>query len=455
MWLIATAIQRPEGAHVTADDLVADAQPTKEFFIFMLGRDIDLIPAIVDLVDNCLDGARRLRGDGSFEGLWVRLDVSPEEFRIADNCGGIPLEVARKYAFRFGRPAGMEPTPHSVGQFGVGMKRALFKLGEEFRVTSITPDASFILEVDVPAWQGRPEWDFPMTQLEPSEGQEAGTRIVVTRLYENVAQRLGRQSFVATLAEDLSSKHQPAMRRGLSISLNGVPLDVDVTELLQSDALPVETRELTFFEDDDHPVNVKLFAGLSASAPQDAGWYVYCNGRLILGPDQGPTTGWGEGDESAVPRYHNRYARFRGYAFFDSDDSSRLPWTTTKTGVDMNSDLFQAVRQRMVTLMKPVLEFLRNVERERETPPQDTLPLESIVADARAVSLDQVRMGATFAARPRQVYVRPPSSDQSIQYRRPVAQIERAKRVLGVLAAREVGERSFDYFFARECGEEE
>lgn len=62
--------------------------------------------------------------------------------------------------------------------------------------------------------------------------------------------------------------------------------------------------------------------------------HTLANGRLVVGPDQTITTGWGEGDGKTVPRYHNQFARFRGYAFFDCDDASRLPWTTTKTGVD-------------------------------------------------------------------------------------------------------------------------
>lgn len=438
-----------------SERLVADAAPTKEFFIWMLGRDIELIPAIIDLVDNCLDGARRLRGDEDFQGLWVRLELNGAEFRISDNCGGIPLETAQKYAFRFGRAPGMETTPHSVGQFGVGMKRALFKLGKHFRVASATSTESFVVDVDVPEWQRKAEWEFPITEhAGPPQSDEFGTKISVADLHSPVSERFSRQSFLAALADDLSRKHQPAMGRGLAISLNGVPLDIDVMELLESEELPVATQETTFFADEDYPVRVKLYAGVSSSEPQEAGWYVYCNGRLILGPDQTLVTGWGDGGEQAVPRFHNRYARFRGYAFFDSDDSSRLPWTTTKTGVDTNSDLYQAARQRMITLMKPVLDFLRTIEREREDPPDDMLPLEAVVATARPVALERVRTGVSFA-RPRRVISRPKVEDQSIQYRRPIAQIERAKQVLGVGSASAVGERSFDYFYVRECGEEE
>src|SRR4051812_34524688 len=76
-----------------------DAMPTKELFIDMLTRDIALIPAIIDLVDNSADGAKREEGDGSLEGYSVRVTLSSDEFSVTDNCGGMSVETARKYAF--------------------------------------------------------------------------------------------------------------------------------------------------------------------------------------------------------------------------------------------------------------------------------------------------------------------------------------------------------------------
>ena len=67
-----------------------DAAPTKSFFIDMLTRDIPLDQAILDLVDNSVDGAKAMRAEGgadSFEGRWVRLEFGREKFRIIDNCG--------------------------------------------------------------------------------------------------------------------------------------------------------------------------------------------------------------------------------------------------------------------------------------------------------------------------------------------------------------------------------
>src|SRR5258706_7202288 len=115
-----------------------NGSPTKDFFIHMLVRDIPLNRAVIDLVDNSVDGARRLRKDASYDGLWVRLEIKPTHFRIADNCGGIPVNIARDYAFRFGRPPGAPSIEGSIGQFGVGMKRTFFKLGRKLAVESAT-----------------------------------------------------------------------------------------------------------------------------------------------------------------------------------------------------------------------------------------------------------------------------------------------------------------------------
>lgn len=81
------------------DPLVINAFPTKGFFISMLVRDIELIRSVLDLIDNCVDGARLLRGEGGFDGLSTRIEVTADSFRIADNCGGIPVNIARDYAF--------------------------------------------------------------------------------------------------------------------------------------------------------------------------------------------------------------------------------------------------------------------------------------------------------------------------------------------------------------------
>jgi len=151
-----------------------NASPTKDFFIHMLIRDIPLNRAIIDLVDNSVDGARRLRGGTGFNGLSIRIEIAPTRFRIADNCGGIPVHIARDYAFRFGGPSGAPSIDGSIGQFGVGMKRTFFKLGQRFYVESATGTSRFTIDVDVEDWkarqstEGADDWHFDFKTLQES-----------------------------------------------------------------------------------------------------------------------------------------------------------------------------------------------------------------------------------------------------------------------------------------------
>jgi hypothetical protein len=433
---------------------VIDASPTKDFFISMLVKDIELMPALSDLIDNAVDGARRARGSARYDDLSVRIELDREHFKIADNCGGIPVELARTYAFRFGRPEQMTPTPHSVGQFGVGMKRALFKLGRRFEIVSATNDSRFTVDVDVEEWRQKPEWQFEFSALEEGvdvPDDENGTTITVTPLHPSVAKDFALESFESRLREELERRHQEVMDRGLAVTVNGVPLRVDVVDLLYSDELTPAHEEVVFNGAASAPVVAKIWAGIAESSPRDAGWYVFCNGRLILGPDQTQVTGWGAGDEYTIPKYHNQFARFRGYVFFDSDDASRLPWNTTKTSVDLDSDVYRRTRQKMLKLMRPVIDFLNKLDAEKQQ--GDELgPLELSVQGAASARISDVPIAERFVAPKPPPLPKGPTMG-NINYARPKEEILRVQKALDAKTYREVGERTFDYFAETELGE--
>ena len=143
----------PELASLTRDKAgLIDAHPAKAFFVDMITRDIELPDAILDLLDNCIDGAQRLGpkgGERPYEGRWAKIEFNEKEFTIEDNCGGIPLDIAKEYAFRMGRPPTVKTSkPGSIGVYGIGMKRAIFKLGTSCVVHSFTRNESFDVKID-------------------------------------------------------------------------------------------------------------------------------------------------------------------------------------------------------------------------------------------------------------------------------------------------------------------
>src|ERR1041384_1079073 len=113
----------------------AIAVPTKQFFVSMLTRDISLADAILDLTDNCLDGVLRVAGKKApdYTKHTIEIELSSERFSIEDDCGGIPRKVARQYAFKMGREADddRDSDVETIGIYGVGMKRAIFKMGRD------------------------------------------------------------------------------------------------------------------------------------------------------------------------------------------------------------------------------------------------------------------------------------------------------------------------------------
>lgn len=300
---------------------VIEGNPTKKFFIEMITRDISIEDAIIDLLDNSIDGAKRLRGN-DFNGLTININIDNTSFCIEDNCGGFSLEVAQKYAFRFGRPDEAPKAANSVGRFGIGMKRSLFKIGKEFTVESQSQKDHFRVAVNVDDWSLKkrkvttPEtgeieiddWSFNYQIVDESLDHD-GTKIEVKRLNNDVASLFGDDSFLVNLSENIERLLNFSLLRGLTITLNGKMLKGKPVDILMSDAtLPYYTIG-TFAK-----VQYKIIAGLGEiGAPKSSGWYIYCNDRLVLEADTSSVTGWGVG---AVPKWHIDFVMFRGIVFF-------------------------------------------------------------------------------------------------------------------------------------------
>jgi hypothetical protein len=427
------------------------AEPTREFFVGMLTRDISLEQAILDLVDNSVDGAKRIAAaGGNFGDHFVTLVINGALFSITDDCGGFGRDEAINYAFRFGRPAGAPRTPSSIGQFGVGMKRALFKFGEHFTVRSATVEDEWAVALDVPKWLDEGDWHFPWVgfgdQETISKGKP-GTQILVDRLRPDVASRFSTTNFSNLVTDLIKSKHRQFISQGLSISVNGRHIDASDLYLSFNDSLKPGRDELTIEGAGATPVFVKITVGLGNSIPREAGWYVICNGRVVLSADRRDVTGWGllenESDRLMVPNFHNQYARFRGIVWFDSEDSSRVPWNTTKTDVDVDSAVWQRAIARMTEMMRPVIAFLNDLDQDIDANTRDNSPLYQYVSQAPTVKAEKVSGKSEFVAPSRaSVQFRPKTV--KIQYSRLIEDVDFLKDALDVGSARAVGEKTFD-----------
>lgn len=374
------------------NDMV-NAAPVKSFFVQMLTRDIELSDAILDLLDNCIDGILRTKLTSSgniYDGYRIDIKMSPKQFSIEDNCGGIPVDILKTYAFRMGRvPTMPKDAVATVGTFGIGMKRAIFKMGERCEVvTRSRHDSENGIEkacrvVISPEWiKEEQEWDIPFEYIPKEKYSKFGTRISISDLNASTRQKLDceKSGFDEEIRRQISITYGFMISKGLFVFVNGVMVESAPLVLKCGDDVSPYVYKGKFGE-----VDVFLAVGLTAplqegdGTPEDggpgkysaqcAGWTILCNDRVVLYADKTILTGWGD---AGVPQFHPQYNSICGIVAFNSDNVRALPTTTTKRGVDAANPTYLAVKNFMREGTKVCVKFTNDWKR-RESEVRDRI----------------------------------------------------------------------------------
>ncbi len=436
----------------------ANAFPKKQFFLEMFTRDISLVDCILDLIDNSIDSLLEIRKvDIAKQVLTLRehdhkkappahvqIDYSSKGFTIQDDCGGIPYDEAMHQVFRFG------PSPETAGKlgvYGVGLKRAIFKLGNQVMVESHSANDGFRMKVDLAKWATEDEtledWTFPLEKLGGAGSGKRGTVITVTDLHEEVLAVFKDPTLENSLSSTIAQTYTVFLDSSVKVKINGA--------LVQKKPLPfgssseVEPGRDTYVE---NGVKVDLLVTLAPQgqwAQEIAGWYVLCNGRVVVNADKSDLTGWGV----ALPAFHSKYRGFVGVALFTSNDPLKLPWTTSKRGVNREALVFQHVRGRMAGLARPVITFLNSMYPSELTEARAERQVASRV-NAKDFRLVSVRDHA-FVAKTPPVLKR----TTKVQYEAELRELDRVRKKLRkpTMSATVIGRHTFDYFLNTECPE--
>lgn len=428
------------------------AHPTKDFFVTMITRDISLQGCIFDLLDNSIDGARRHPNgapDSPFEGYEIKITFDSDHFIMSDNCGGIRLSDAIDYAFHFGR---RRDSPNEVeggiGLYGIGMKRAIFKIGRSCIVESDADDAAFKVSVEVSDWERNEDWDFEYEDAERQ--QEKGTKIKIRLLNDGITQAFGDPAFKNGLMREIARDYSFFIQQGLKIFVLGEPVPSYKYQLVQTERMAPAVEE---YEDDG--VKIRILAGLvdelMDEIPEELrpdkveryGWFVVCNDRVVLAADKGTRTVWGDDNFNV---WHPQYNGFAGFVFFQASDQRKLPWTTTKRDLDGSSPLYR----RAITKMKKLTqEFIDYTNRRK---------FDLGTAKAAEASRSQVDVSTLKSSQPfnfPKIDGGTPKADTiMISYRKTKREVEEIKEHLGniSLSARDIGIKTFEYYREMELG---
>lgn len=378
----------PDPSHI-------NASPTKNFFVEMLTRDIDLDDAILDLLDNCVDGIQRIINknpasvtdvDQPYSGFEANIIFNASLFEINDNCGGIPLDVAQKYALRMGRPSESELGEKIddglfvIGTYGIGMKRAIFKLGRNSEICSQTDSERFRVEISE-SWLENNNWDLPLYEEDRDPDISNGTRIRVSKIHESIANEIreGSESNLhKRLLAKISQNYSYIINKGFRVKLNGESVTPKPFSLLWYEDSNNNLIAPYIYEGIVNDVEVTLAVGFYRPIPSDqeiedeskgirynsaqAGWTIVVNDRVIVYCDKSRLTGWGE---VGVPSFHHQFIAINGVVHFRSNEQRLLPITTTKRGIDASNDTFLALRNQMREGLKIFTSYTNHWKKDR------------------------------------------------------------------------------------------
>lgn len=459
-----------------------EAYPAKRFFVDMLTRDIELLDAVLDLIDNSLDGAMREAtrngkqdAPDKYKGYKAEITFDKEHFCIKDNCGGIPRSVAINSAFRMGRPASdIDVDLPTVGVYGIGMKRSIFKMGRECSVISRTKETT--LKVDLtPEWMSKDDiWTIPYREEAPTP-DNVGTEITIKKLVPGIKTSFGSgPAFFNDLKDATEVYYSSFIERGFQIVINGQTIIPSADVLAIEDNFDTKDEAISpyVFVDNIDGVEISVMVGFyrtfvsqdeednaiegtsSKASTSKAGVTIICNDRIVIHADKSRMTGWGE---AGVPSYHTQFISIAGIVKFQSNDPSKLPLTTTKRGIEGNSELYLKVKDRIREGLKLFTSFT-NRWKSRDGKEQlsiqsggsKNVPLTEVVNLIPKEKWKPVRGAGNENARrfvPNLPMPPKESKDQRITFTRPIEEIKTISQFYfehDLASPKEVGERCFD-----------
>jgi hypothetical protein len=254
--------------------------------------------------------------------------------------------------------------------YGIGMKRAIFKMGTSAYVQSNSPDG--FVRVDYTSEWLAPtndKWELPIQRLPTKKAEKIGVGIFVTQVKPEIGKQFASESFVNELRTEISEHFGYVMQKGFAIVVNGQPVRPSTLWLFSG--APSGTADIAPFDYEavhdsvQIKVTVGLFRGLAREAEIDeettgahdieaAGITVVCNDRVIVLGDRTMRSGWGDG---GVPRYHPQFRAIAGLIVFFSTNAEKLPISTTKRGLDVGSEVYLLARKAAMEGLKLFTDF--------------------------------------------------------------------------------------------------
>lgn len=198
---------------------------------------------------------------------------------IRDNSGGIDPIIANTEIFNVGDISNNDDLK------GVGLKQAIFKLGNYARIHSNRSDFSCVIKLDLRNWNTY-DMSYDLNEVNYLPEKTSGTIIEIKNLEDDVLKEIGSKNFINNLIKNLGKAYKyKIINNKLKLTLNNYNIAPKETDgkLIVAKRFAVNNPKAKFTMD------VKLY---NATKEHSSGLDLYINDDLIFNRKNDKTVKW-------------------------------------------------------------------------------------------------------------------------------------------------------------------
>jgi len=316
---------------------VAKVHPSKSTYS-SIAADVTVDSALAELIDNSIDSAAI--HDKNPVNVTITYTEDAEEMVYSDRAGGVKADEMGVF-LGLGRSKDTRADGRNIGAFGLGTKKALNHLANEFTIASRHEDADQGWKYTVGEEffvEDNETWEFEMEPADLEPGQTVITLHDLTFDWDEEEEDV-RDQLEQKYQRFLSDEYDTSAT--LSVELTGgeltPPPQVQWTfSPWQGGAHPRRFTGLEFTDDQwSAPIKVEITVGLMRSADienVDSGTAFFCQDRLVEQGLTGPKGGFGQ---FGMNKYNNaKDKRLRiEIDFYSEGNADDLPWNSDKSRI--------------------------------------------------------------------------------------------------------------------------
>lgn len=332
-----------------------------EYLARILTRDINCLESILDLIDNSIDSIRESCNDSGrgvdrrgfptdYSDYSIDVNLSKDRISIADNGAGVEPRVIAERLLMIGAESNARL---AIGHFGVGLKRAMLKLGRRYVINTSNSKGHYQIDCKSDDLLVKSiDRVVAATTVKPS--QLEGTLVQIMEINSEALLEVLGKEWEDRIRKEISIRYSLMINKGLTVRYNhslcpaicpGLRTKHSITPV--KDVLHLSDEMIVDVEAGMHEdyrikgeIDYEDMKDRIAGITSQYGWYFVCNERVIKIADHSKELGWST-------RWHQEYYGFVGWVHF-TGAVSLLPWNTKKTDINPQSSVILDIRDRLI-----------------------------------------------------------------------------------------------------------